>query len=282
MAQLPGGTILLPCMGSNRGVFLFRSEDNGESWEGPDRVGEGLDGVEDWQGLYPYGKIRLLTDGTVIMPVSGRLRDTGEHLTAHMRSSDDGWTWDEFVVLSTGIVNYNETIELPNGRLMAMVEIDDEASTQNLNDSPPDGMSPFFWTWSEDQGRTWSELEEAVEPIYGQSPSLFLTQRGTLICGHRWLGDLDQGYVGVAFSVYKPEKGRDGVWNGTPTIVWLGRILNSNYPGRPIHRDYSWAGYPSITYVDDERILCAYFMSWRGGGDSTAQDIEGVYYVEED
>ena len=149
-------------------------------------------------------------------------------------------------------------------------------------DAPPDGKCPFFWTWSEDRGRTWSELEEAVEPVYGQSPSLFLTRRGTLIFGHRWLGDIDEGYVGVGFSVYQPNKDWDGVWNGTPTIVWLGRILNTNHPGRPIHRNYSYVGYPSFTHVDDERILCAYFMSWKGAGDSTASDIGGVYYVEED
>ncbi|MBM4437502.1 MAG: hypothetical protein FJ029_09760 [Actinobacteria bacterium] len=47
-------------------------------------------------------------------------------------------------------------------------------------------------------------------------------------------------------------------------------------------RRHAFAGYPTWAYADDERILCAYFMSWMGGGDPTTQDIEGVYFVETD
>lgn len=268
MAQLPNGTILLPCMGSKRGVFLMRSTDNGKTWSGPDRVGHDLEAVEDWHGMYPYGKIRLLTDGTLIMPVGGRFHGSREHIAAHLRSSDLGKTWDEFVVLARGLVNYNETIQLPDGRLLAII---------GNSDSPTGhGMSPLFSTWSEDLGRTWSPLELTSDPVYGMSPSLFLTKKGTLLLGYRWVGDVDQGYVGVGFSVFKAEDGWNGVWEGSPNIVWLGRAIRDVYPGR------SFAGYPSFAYADDERIICTYFMSWTGGGDSTTQDIEGVYLVEED
>ena len=57
-------------------------------------------------------------------------------------------------------------------------------------------------------------------------------------------------------------------------MVWLEHAVRPTYPGR------SFAGYPAFTHVDDERILCAYYMS--PGGGPTSMDIEGVYYVEED
>ena len=267
MLQLPDGTILLPCMGSDGGVFLARSEDNGESWSGPDRVGHDLEDI-DWQRMGPYGKIRLLSDGTLLMPVWGRVRGQQHNFTAHLRSSDGGGTWDDFVVVARGQVAYNETIELPDGRLMAM--IGSEVSPTGH------GMCPFYWSWSEDLGRTWSEPEITNYAIYGASPSLFMTKKGALLCGYRWIGDIDQGFVGTGFSVYDAEDGWNGIWGRPVTIVQLGRGILDTYPGR------SFAGYPSFAYVDDERILCAYFMSWMGGGGSETQDIEGVYYVEAD
>jgi hypothetical protein len=175
-------------------------------------------------------------------------------------------TWDEFIVVARGHVAYNDTVELSDGRLMAVIA--------NTRGGPR--MSPFLWTWSEDLGRTWSDLEITNEPIYGTSPSLFMTKKGSLICGYRWVGDSDQRFVGVGYSFYSAEEGWEGVWSSTPTIVWLGRAVQSALGGT------HFAGYPSFSYVDDERILCAYFMSWICDGDPMTTDIEGVFFVEED
>ena len=264
MALLPDGTILLPCRGGDGGVFLLRSEDNGESWTGPDRIGEKLDGVDDWHGIQPYGKIRLLSDGDVIMPVWGRFRGSRYGITGHMRSSNGGKTWSKLVVIARGLLGYNETIQLPDGRLLAVVQ----------NDRSP--TDPFYWSWSEDIGRTWSDLEVTSSPVYGQSPSLFMTKKGQLVCGYRWVGDLDVGFVGVALSYYNAEDGWNGVFDRAMQIVWLGGAI------KPVTGGAKFAGYPSFAYVDDESILCAYFMSWAGGGDPTTTDIEGVYFTETD
>ena len=265
MIQLPEGAILLPCLGGTNGVYLMRSEDNGESWSGPDPVGQDIDGV-DWNRLHPYGKIRLLSDGTLIMPVFGRFHGSRDGFSGQLRSSDGGRTWNEFVTVAKGLVAYNDTIELPDGRMMAIVS----------NMSGGEGMAPFLWTWSEDLGRTWSKPEIIFEPIYGQSPSMFMTKKGSLICGFRWFGDSDQRYVGVGYSFYTAEVGWNGIWHSTPKIVWLGRGILAARGGT------HFAGYPTWAYVDDERILCAYFMSWMGGGDPENTDIEGVYFVETD
>ena len=268
MLQLPGGTVLLPCRGADGGVFLFRSEDNGVLWTGPERIGESVEGVRDWLGIQPYGKLRLLSDGTLIMPVWGRFRGDRLPLTGHLRSSDAGVTWDELVVIARGQVAYNETVELPDGRLMAIIGNEDSPTGH--------GMAPFLWSWSEDMGRTWTEPELTSQPVYGSSPSLFMTKKGTLLCGFRWLGDLDQGFVGVGLSAYLAEDGWNGVWSGRPTIVWLGKSVQSAVGGR------SFAGYPSFAYADDERILCTYFMSSTGGADPATLEIEGVFFVEAD
>lgn len=262
MAQLNNGTILLPCRGGNGGVFLLRSEDNGDSWTGPDRIGEDLDGVDDWQGIQPYGKIRVLSDGDVIMPVWGRFRGSSYGITGHMRSADSGKTWNRLVIVARGLVSYNETMQLPDGRLLAIV--------QN-NYSQAD---PFYWSWSDDVGETWSDLDVTSSPLYGQSPSLFLTKKGQLVCGYRWVGGLDKGFVGVALSYYNPEDGWKGIFDKNIQIVWIGGAVN------PVTGGMKFAGYPSFSYVDDENILCAHFMSWAGGGDQTTTDIEGVFFSE--
>ncbi len=267
MTQLPDGAILLPAMAPPRGAYMMRSTDGGKTWDGPDPAGQDIDGV-DWSALAPYGKIRMLSDGVVIFPVCGQFRGSSHHVSGHLRSYDGGRTWTEFAVVASGHVFYNDAIELPDGRMIAII----------ANDVSPagHGMAPFYWAESHDLGRTWSEPDFTTGAIYGNSPALFLTKNGTLLCGYRWTGDVDQGYVGVGISVFQDDGAGAGSWNSSPIMVWLGRGVRPTYPGR------SFSGYPAFAYADDERILCAYFMSWMGGGDSTTQDIEGVYFVEED
>jgi len=265
MAQIYDGTILLPAMGPLRGTYMFRSKDLGKSWEGPVTAGQGIEGV-DWSALAPYGKIRTLSDGTVIFPVCGQFKGSLSHVSGHLRSYDNGLSWTEFSLLAEGQVFYNDAVELPDGRMIAIV-------VNNLSPTGH-GMAPFYWTQSFDLGRTWTDIDFTNGPIYGNSPALFITKKGTLICGYRWTGDVDQGYLGVGISTFNDDGYGGGSWDSTPNMVWLSRGIRPTYPGR------SFAGYPSFTYADEERILCAYYMSWMGGGEPTTMDIEGVYFVE--
>ena len=110
--------------GPHQGVYLCRSTDAGESWSEPELVGDGIANF-DWSDVHTYGKIRELSDGTLLMPVWGRLRGERVAASAQLRSIDGGRTWDEGVVLCRGVIAQNELIELPDGRLMAIVASDD-------------------------------------------------------------------------------------------------------------------------------------------------------------
>ena len=269
MAELNDGTILLPISGiggPHQGVYLCRSTDAGGSWSEPELVGDGIANF-DWSDVHTYGKIRELSDGTLLMPVWGRLRGERVAASAQLRSVDGGRTWDEGVVLCRGVIAQNELIELPDGRLMAIVASDDSPAGH--------GMMPLYWTFSEDKGRTWSDLELTMYPIYGHSPTLFLTRKGTLLCSYRWVGDLDQGWCGVGFSDYSHEGDWNGTWRNSPTLVWSTRSVHE-----PVTVGRTIGGYSSIIPLNDNRFMIFYFMSWGGDQGSETRDIEGVVYAE--
>lgn len=270
MTQIQDGTVLVPISGAgsiNAGVYITRSTDNGESWSSPEPVGNKVPGF-DWSGLHTYGKIRELMDGTLLLPVWGRFRGERVAVTAHLRSIDGGITWDDGVVLARGVIAYNEVIELPDGRLMAIVGSD--------NSPAGHGMMPLHWTFSEDKGRSWSPLEVTMYPIYGHSPALLLTGRGTLLCSYRWVGDIDQGWCGVGFSEYRHDGSWNGTWTNTPTMLWSTRSVHDPHSlGRTI------GGYSSMISLDPNRFMIIYFMSWGGTQGEETRDVEGVIYAEE-
>ena len=100
---------------------MMRSTDDGATWDpAPSRRDREIDGV-DWAALAPYGKIRTLSDGVVIFPVCGQFRGHNNHVSGHLRSYDGGKTWTEFATVASGHVFYNDAIELPDGRMIAIV-----------------------------------------------------------------------------------------------------------------------------------------------------------------
>ena len=144
-------------------------------------------------------------------------------------------------------------------------------------------MSPLYYCYSED-GRDWSDPEPAWN-MYGHSPCLFVTKKGNLICGYRYVGDLDTGIVGVSFSHGRWHKSSRTMSWTFPNHMWLGSTWGMMAAWK-INR----CGYPSFAYVDSERILCAYWMTWTiksvGGMDTPvvydnqAHDVEGVFWIE--
>ena len=270
-AQLQDETILMPIAGmggAQQGVYLSRSTDNGESWSVPEPVGREVRDF-DWSGLHTYGKIRELSDGTLILPVWGRFRGERVAVSAQLRSTDGGHTWDDGVVVARGVIAQNDVIELPDGRLMAIVASD--------NSPAGHGMMPLHWTFSEDKGRTWSPLELTMYPIYGHSPALHLTPKGTLLCSYRWVGDLDQGWCGVGFSDYAHQGDwAGGTWRNNPTMVWSTRSVHE-----PVTVGRTIGGYSCMIPLDGDRFMVVYFMTWGGNQGEETRDVEGVVYVEE-
>ena len=238
MAQLPDGTILLPSMGPTRGTYMMRSTDDGITWNGPEPAGQGIDRV-DWAALAPYGKIRTLSDGVVIFPVCGQFRGHSNHVSAHLRSYDGGRTWTEFAVVASGHVFYNDAIELPDGRMIAIV----------VNQLSPagHGMAPFYWTESHDLGRTWSEPDFTTGAIYGNSPALFLTKKGPCCAATGGPGMSIRVTSGSASaSSATTERARVP---GTQARSWCG---SDGAYGPPIRAGPSQATPPSPTWTTSE------------------------------
>ena len=288
LTQLSDGTILLPFSASPsstggssapRSTWIIRSEDNGQTWEKPVRVHP--DGMAPDSGLRDscaYGKIRELSDGKLLLPAFTNVTADGQSVTGYFSSPDLGKTWDRFVPVAKELGNETDYIRLPGGKLLAVMRPWSHEGH---------GTAPLYWCYSED-GERWSQPRPAWN-MFGHSPSLFLTKKGHLLCGYRYVGDLDTGLCGVSFSYGKWDDSVNTIEWSFPHHIWLG----STYGHIGAYKS-SICGYPTFSYVDSDRILCAYWMSWtvkpEGGVDTPvlsgwpyerqAHDVEGVFFRE--
>ncbi len=277
MNQLASGKLLLPLMDGD-GCYLLESEDGGHSWAEPTRLGpEGV--VEgEFAQMGQYGKIRQLQNGTVILPLFVVFKGQRMGTIGHLRSADGGESWQQFVPVATGFNQEADTIQLPDGRMIAVF--------RHWHSPWAHGMSMLYWCWSEDNGLTWTAPEPTYVPMYGHSPCLFMTKNDTLICAYRYVGDLDINLSAVSYTVGRWQSSSGPFWEMTPEHIWMG----SGYGELGGYRACI-CGYPDIAYINDEQFLCVYWMSWRikpkGGPGSVeisgqAEDIEGVIFVEEE
>ncbi len=288
MTQLSNGTILLPFNKEEPGrkigmvgsgglsSWLIKSEDNGYSWKEPIKIAP--NGVAPDVGLelsVCYGKIREFENGEVILPVW--VFKNGEQINGYFRSLDWGESWDKFIYVAKAPFGGDETdyIKLPNGKLLAVMRVFSHEEH---------GMAPLYWCYSED-GERWSEPKPAWN-MYGHSPCLFLTKKGQLICGYRYVGDLDTGIVGTSFSHGQWDESSNSIKWSFPNHIWLGSTW-----GLMAAYKVNRCGYPSFAYADSNRILCVHWVTWSikssGGRDTPirhvnyARDVEGVFFSEE-
>ena len=272
MAQLEDGTILLPYIahiGRCNTVVIRKSTDQGYSWSDPIPVVPGPGPAQGWAVPVSYGKIREFQDGSVILPLLGRKENERYGRCGYLKSYDGGETWPEYVTANYGrhAGDENDFIQLPTGRILCVCR--DPVNTQGH------GVGPLYGNWSDDNGKTWNELEMVSwsDPRHGHSPCFFMTRRGTLLCAYRFVAEMDQLNIGGVAFCYVTEDGMN--WQGE-TYIWGGIMLLSMMLGV----DCIGAGYPSIAYVDDERILMVHHN--QPPPRVCQRDIEGVFYVEED
>jgi len=274
---LGSGEVLLPYrdLGPEEACWLIRSFDSGLSWSAPEKLAPaGTADAGERVGMLPYGNIRELSNGDVIMPVAGEMaHDRAYRHGGYLRSKDGGKTWTEYNDACSGadgVADEKDVVELDNGDLIAVHRSWQSAQCGH-------GAALLYQTRSEDGGFTWTKPYIAQEATLGHSPALFKLKSGRILCAHRYLDDLDMGLSGTGFKVGEP----DGThWEGFSRVIALrpgrlgwGATKTADFDGR--HS----SGYPAIDWIDDERFMIVYQHKV---GVHTPRDIEGAIYVEED
>ena len=169
------------------GSYVKVSEDYGVTWSDPIRV----------PGSAPHGP-NLCQDGSLIylgkdMYITNEESNKTGKIRAY-KSVDGGYSWDEIGVVAypegTLPQNFHEphAVELPDGRLFGVIRAQNNAgdSIQPIRDGATTPGSKrnvgytMFTTYSEDGGRTWSEM--IPTGISGAPGHLLLHSSGALIC----------------------------------------------------------------------------------------------------
>lgn len=209
-------TMLLPC-------WVCRSSDAGRTWTRTTSFAPPPGAAT----AIPYGKIVTLPDGTLGVTAGVvRVEDVQREDQAWFyRSRDDGRTWGEPTLISTGS---NETDLLPatDGRLLA------------ASRSQAGGHLDLFL--SDDAGHTWTFGRQLTGD--GEHPAHLLLRRdGTIVLTY---SIRHRGFFGIGARL-SANAGRD--WYSPATVL----SFDDAFDG----------GYPSTVELDDGRLLTAYYAS---------------------
>lgn len=205
---------------------LITSKDNGKTWSESRRLPEDI--------LGPIkNKPVMLSDGTLLCPVSTEVTPTSGWRMHFELTKDLGKTWD--------IVGPIDTTSKYNV-IQQSVLFHPENKLQLLARSKDDGV---ITSWSSDNGRTWSALEKTKLPNPNSGTDAVTLKNGlqVLIYNHsgkkdkEWSGKRTPLNIGIS---------RDG-------INWENIITLEDQPG-----EYS---YPSIIQGDDGLIYATY--TWK-------------------
>jgi len=200
-AFVPGAFQAGPGYKTREDILLFRSEDAGLTWTGPENltVDKGLRGRE------PY--VTVLSDGTLLVTVhflSIDVRNKDDFTKSYVhRSEDRGKTWtstlvqDEHLAPGTFVWTTRNILELPDGSLMMGVA--------------SNGQENNYVRRSYDNGRTWPQTYRAEfrglspsysQPIFNegvwwqaQSGKIYLIQRLDISGAEQFFGEDARKYL---------------------------------------------------------------------------------------
>ncbi len=161
-------------------VWLFRSEDNGRTWAGPQKTS--VSG-----GIVP--SVRQLADGTLLIGITSFDEDNDwRQYQVVFRSPDLGQTWTGPTIVSKHErrqPNEGDFVQLPTGEIICYMR-DDEPGVQN-------GLRAI----SRDGGRTWGELYGSGPWVYSGRPAVGLLSTGEVFLTTRVGAPQSGHYLGA-------------------------------------------------------------------------------------
>lgn len=176
-------------------LWTVRSLDGGYSWEAPVCVSEGYCGATT--------TMIQLDSGELVMAAQNLDYEAGRHYSLTYRSEDEGQTWQASNKLDIGGQGHHggcyegSLVELKDGRVWYLIRT-------NLD---------WFWNvYSEDKGRTWTQLTPGMEA--SSSPGMLCRlQSGRLLLAYNPLTNTQDGtaprvaglFSEVAASWYRAE-----------------------------------------------------------------------------
>jgi sialidase-1 len=244
------------------GYALLKSEDGGGSWSDPIEVNTSPVASSS---LGPYacggsgaGHIIELPDGGLLMPLAGTLAATGESETASemgrcflLRSDDGGDNWEYWSTVAydpASIISFAEPgmARLEDGKLVCLIRTAHRPRRQ-------DNM---WFTWSGDDGVTWSPAKRS--PLWGYPADVMQLRDGRVLAVYGYRKDPwgVRGCVskdGLSWDIRDEFVIREG---GVPQPK--GGSGARTLQDTLIVAQYWHIGYPSVTQLEDETIICAY------------------------
>ena len=211
-------------------AYLLRSDDGGRTWS--EREPFGIGAYEFFTHTGKNGAIAM-PDGSLLLPLSGRISQEEPGRVFVARSYDDGRTWVEPSIVAydpDGEMGFGEPplVRLSSGRLLTMMRT----------------SGHLYQAYSTDDGWTWQGLKRS--PIWGFPAHCMEIGDGRVLCvyGYR----RDPYGVRAAFSDDEGE-----TWDIDHEVVLRDDGL---------HRDL---GYPSSTRRRDGSILTVYYFHGSDG-----------------
>ena len=226
-------------VGTLMALSVSKSSDNGKTYEY--KMIEGLPRLANI--FASFRRVIELRDGTLLAAGFAKRERGAPHFSFVIRSTDKGKSWSFHPVAEdqTRRLDFNETeiIQLPNGKVLAMMRTADTRSN-GVRESSAGVGTTLHQSSSADGGLSWTPYERTS--IWGAPPQLIVLKSGKLLCtyAHR------RHPYGVRACLSND----------------LGKTWD--YENEKIIRDDSLPGlvdYPTSTQIADGTILTAYTIS---------------------